>query len=125
LRYTAPLPGTVRIASRDVEVDGMHFEQGARVVILTCNLARDRKVYPDPDRFDITRDCHPKFGRLWYGAGPHRCAGINLAQRELHAFLEALTGLGREIHVVERRAEKFALLPAYSRLVIQASGSRS
>ena len=120
LRFITPLPGTVRIVQRDTIVQGHRLTAGTRLVILTHNLARDEKLFPDPDRFDITRMHNPRAARLWYGAGPHRCAGFNLAQRELKAALSAMVGVGREFRVVKRRASIGALIPAYARLVIQA-----
>jgi cytochrome P450 len=123
LRFVTPLPGTVRIARRDTEVKGHSLSAGSRLVILTCNLSRDTKIYPDPDRFDITRVPHPRAGQPWYGAGPHRCAGIHLAQSELKAILGALAGIGGNFQIVKRRAAVGALLPAYARLVIRSADS--
>ncbi|MCZ6708795.1 MAG: cytochrome P450 [Gammaproteobacteria bacterium] len=119
LRFITPLPATVRIVQRDTVVQGHRLTAHTRLVILTHNLARDEKLFPDPDRFDITRVHNPQAARLWYGAGPHRCAGFNLAQRELKAALHALVGVGRDFRIVKRRASIGALIPAYARLVIQ------
>jgi cytochrome P450 len=114
------LPGTVRITRRSTEVLGHHLTGGSRLVILTCNLARDTNFFPAPDRFDIHRVQHPRAGRPWYGGGPHRCPGINLAQSELKAIFGALAGIGMDLRIIKRRAAVGALLPAYSRLVIRA-----
>ncbi len=119
LRFITPLPGTVRIVRRDVVVRGHRLAAGSRLVILTCNLARDAKLFPDPDRFDIARIHDPRARRLWYGAGPHYCAGFNLAQLELKAVLGATAGLGPDLRIVKRRAAVGALLPAYDQLVVQ------
>ena len=124
LRYVTPLPGTVRIVQRDADVRGHKLSAGSRLVILTCNLARDAKLFPDPDRFDIARKHNPLARRPWYGAGPHRCAGLHLAQRQLHAILSAITGAVSDIRIVKRRASVGALLPAYSQLVGQSANRR-
>lgn len=122
LRFVTPLPGTIRIVRRDATVQGHKLSAGSRLVILTCNLARDAKLFPDPDRFDIARVHDRRARRLWYGAGPHRCAGLHLAQRELHEALRAMTGAARDIRIVKRRAALGALLPAYAQLVVRAAG---
>lgn len=124
LRFVTPLPGTVRIAERDAVVAGHRIPAGSRLVLLTCNMARDPSLYSHPDRFDIERKHDSALGRLWFGAGPHRCAGFHLAQRELIAALAALVGTGREFRVVRRSATRGALLPAYRELFIQATDAR-
>lgn len=121
LRFVAPLPGTVRIVRSDAVVQGHKLTAGSRLLILTCNLARDSKLFPDPNRFDIARKHDPRARRSWYGAGPHRCPGLNLAQRQLHAILSAMTGTVSDIRIVKRRASVGALLPAYAQLTVQAA----
>ena len=121
LRYVTPLPGTVRIVRRDADVQGHKLAAGSRLVILTCNLSRDAKLFPDPDRFDIARSHDPRARRPWYGAGPHRCPGLNLAQRQLQAVLSAIVGAVSDLRIVKRRASFGALLPAYERLIVQAA----
>lgn len=120
LRFVTPLPGTVRIAERDAVVAGRKISAGARVVLLTCNMARDRNLYSHPDKFDIDRPHDTRVGRLWFGAGPHRCAGFHLAQRELITALTAMASCDREFSVVRRRAAYGTLLPAYRELLIQS-----
>lgn len=120
LRFTAPLPGTMRIARHDLKLAGRSFSAGTRMIILTRNLARDAKLFPNPHRFDITRVHDPRSKRLWYGAGPHYCAGVNLAQLQLKAVLAALADSGSPLCIVKRRPTFGALLPAYSQLLVAA-----
>lgn len=121
LRFVAPLPGTVRLVQRDSVVRGHKLTAGSRLILLTSNMARDPKLYPDPDRFDVTRSHNRQAGRLWYGAGPHRCAGFNLAQRELKSILGTMASVKGEFRIVHRRAAVGALIPAYARLIVQSS----
>ena len=48
---------------------------------------RDERRYPDPDRFDVTRN---PSDHLAFGRGIHLCVGHNLAKAEGHAILAAL-----------------------------------
>jgi len=121
LRYTAPLPGTVRIVRRAAIVGGYRLAAGSRIVILTRNLARDPQLFPDPDRFDIGRVQNPRARHLWFGAGPHFCPGFSLAERELEAVLEAIVTEKRDLRIVKRRVAIGALLPSYSQLVVRFS----
>ncbi len=119
LRYITPLPGTVRIVRRAAIVGGYELAAGSRIVILTCNLARDPQLFPDPDRFDIARVHDPRARHLWFGAGPHYCAGFSLAERELKAVLEAMVAEKRDLRIVKRRVAFGTLLPCYSQLVVR------
>jgi cytochrome P450 len=120
LRLTAPLPGTVRIATRDVSLGERRISAGSRLVILTCNMARDPNLYDKPDRFDHRRIHAAGSGRLWFGAGQHRCAGFHLAQCELTTVLTHIAALQRAIRIESRRVSFASLLPAYSQLRISA-----
>jgi cytochrome P450 len=119
LRFITPLPATIRIATRDGRVGSRRIRAGERVVILTCNTARDAKLFPDPDRFDISRVHDPRARHLWYGAGPHFCFGFALAQRELHAVLETLAVAPGMLRIVGRRASRGVLVPAFAHLHIR------
>lgn len=121
LRYTTPVPATVRIAQRDADVRGHRVAAGERLVILTCNLGRDPKLFPDPDRFDPDRKHDPRSRYLWYGAGPHFCLGFPVAQRQLQLVLDALIDVPGELQIVDRRAARHVLVPAYARLNVRVA----
>ena len=48
---------------------------------------RDERHYPDPDRFDVTRN---PIDHLAFGRGVHLCVGHNLAKMEGQAILAEL-----------------------------------
>ena len=119
LRYVTPVPATVRIADRDVMLQGHPVLAGTRMVIFTMNLTRDPEIFSDPFRFDIDRVHDPRGRHLWYGAGPHFCFGFALAQKELQRVLDALVRLPGRLAVVRRRPAFGALLARYDRLDIR------
>ncbi|MFC9431558.1 cytochrome P450 [Streptomyces sp. NPDC056987] len=83
LRYwTVVQHGVARVATRDFELGGCRIVEGDAVVVSLPSVNRDPTVYPDPDRFDITRDVQ---GQLAFGHGVHRCLGsfVAHAQAEL------------------------------------------
>ncbi|WP_019875897.1 cytochrome P450 [Sporichthya polymorpha] len=87
LRWEPPLTSVNRISTQETEVAGVRIPAGA---IVECNMSganRDPAVWPDPDRFDITR---PAAQHLAFAAGPHHCLGVHLARAESRVALTTL-----------------------------------
>jgi cytochrome P450 len=76
-----------RTATQDVELAGTRIPKGAYVAPLLGSANRDERRFPDPDRFDVTRD--PQ-GHVGFGFGKHFCLGASLARMEARVALEAL-----------------------------------
>lgn len=78
----------VRRATTDVELAEVRIAAGTLVIVNTAAANRDPAVYPDPDRFDITRDAVPAM--LTFGGGAHYCLGAALARLEARTLLTHL-----------------------------------
>lgn len=87
VRIEAPLRAFSRITARDTSIAGTRISAGARVLVMYASANRDERVFPDPDRFDITRDASAHVG---FGYGTHGCAGQGLARLETQAILRSL-----------------------------------
>jgi len=88
VRYSSPVVFMRRTLTRDHSVNGQDYRKDDKVVLYYNSANRDEAVYPDPDRFDITRKPNPHVG---FGApGPHYCLGAHLARRELRVMLREL-----------------------------------
>lgn len=87
VRIEAPLRAFTRIAISDTEIAGTHIPAGARLLVMYASANRDERVFPDPDRFDISRDASAHVG---FGYGAHGCAGQGLARLETQAILRSL-----------------------------------
>ncbi|WP_329180653.1 cytochrome P450 [Streptomyces decoyicus] len=88
LRYEPPvqmLPQRTPLA--DIEVAGVTIPQGAPLILLLASGNRDPLRFPDPDRFDPTRDDHQHLG---FGSGVHSCFGAPLARLEAQIALNEL-----------------------------------
>ncbi|MGH4027210.1 MAG: cytochrome P450 [Pseudonocardiaceae bacterium] len=72
--------GLTRYASVDVEVDGITIRAGDTVMFAVQDANEDESVFPDPRRFDITRERNP---HLSLSHGAHFCLGAHLARLEL------------------------------------------
>ena len=87
LRYEAPSQFQGRVALRDSTWHGVVIPSGARVALVTGAACRDEREYPDPDRFDVTRN-HER--ELYFGHGHHVCIGKSLARLETRIALEEI-----------------------------------
>ncbi len=98
LRLYAPYRGFSRTVSRPVVLHGRRIVPGVPVTLVYASANRDESVFSDPDAFVLDR---PNIGRhLAFGAGPHRCLGMNLARLSLRIALEELVRRVRRIEVV-------------------------
>jgi cytochrome P450 len=72
--------GLTRYASADIEVDGVTIRAGDTVMFAVQDANEDEGVFPDPKRFDITRERNP---HLSLSHGAHFCLGAPLARLKL------------------------------------------
>jgi cytochrome P450 len=93
LRWATPVLHFRRTATRDVDLGGQTIKAGDKVVTWYVSANRDEGMFPDPYRFDVTRqpNDHVTFGP----GGPHFCLGAHLARLETKIlFQELLPRLG-------------------------------
>ncbi|MFD0899731.1 cytochrome P450 [Actinomadura sediminis] len=88
VRISTPVIFMRRNVTRDHELGGHRFRRGDKVMLFYGSGNRDETVFPDPDRFDITRSPNPHLG--FGGPGPHFCLGANLARREITVMFREL-----------------------------------
>lgn len=80
--------GAIRTATEDVEVGGELIRKGDVVAVSIPMVNRDETRYPDPYRFDITREA--KRSQLAFGYGIHHCVAAPMARLELQIAYPAL-----------------------------------
>ncbi|WP_063836960.1 cytochrome P450 [Phaeacidiphilus oryzae] len=88
VRCASPVIWMRRTLTADHRMGGHDYRKGDKVLLYYWAANRDPEVFPDPDRFDITRSPNPHVG--FGGAGPHFCLGANLARTEIAAMLREL-----------------------------------
>jgi cytochrome P450 len=99
LRMVAPV-AVVQCQPRvDVEIAGYRLTPDRPRIVFPAGANRDAEVFPDPDRFDISRAPNP---HLAFSAGAHFCLGAPLAR--LHGEV-ALTTLVRPLPDFELAGE--------------------
>lgn len=103
LRLYSPSTGVARTVTAAVEVAGVGFAAGDRVLCALNSGNRDEAVFSAAETFDLDR---PRRPHLAFGAGIHACLGQNLARADLRIFLtEILRRMpGFEIDLERTRA---------------------
>jgi cytochrome P450 len=121
LRHDSPVQITGRTATTDVSVAGRRIRPGSRVTVLLGAANRDPAIFPDPARFDITRDNARE--HLAFSAGAHYCLGAGLARLEAVVALRALTDRFPGLRVSGRpERRELHTLRGYERLPVTPRG---
>ena len=87
LRYHSPVQALFRKTTQVVDIAGTTIPANATVMPLLASANRDARKFPDPERFDLTRNAD---GHVALGHGVHFCLGAPLARVEAKVALEAL-----------------------------------
>ncbi|WP_432087039.1 cytochrome P450 family protein [Streptomyces sp. bgisy095] len=89
LRYATPNHTAIRrFPTADVEIGDTVVPAGDTVLLCLVSAHRDPLRYPDPDRFDITRQDK---AHLALGQGLHYCLGAPLARLQIRVALDVIT----------------------------------
>ena len=122
MRFNPSVPFMLRIATQDVQLRGQTLRKGDRVFLGMAAANRDPAVFPNPDRFDVTRD-HLHQKHVSFGFGAHACLGAGVGRRELEIAFEVI--LERMPYVLldesqpPRRRAPALLFSGYESLPIQ------
>lgn len=87
VRLNTPIRAFTRKLADDADVAGVALKRGERVLMVFGAANRDPARFPDPDRFDVTRDVR---GHVGFGHGVHACLGMHLARLEMTCLFNAL-----------------------------------
>jgi cytochrome P450 len=113
LRLEAPIQGFSRYVASDYDMDGIMLPAESRAILFYGAANRDGPKFPDPHRLDIPRD---SINHLAFGAGPHVCAGINLARLEMNAIFSSLAKMVRRFHIEHEERIVNNVLRGFARL---------
>ncbi|HEX5945615.1 MAG TPA: cytochrome P450 [Acidimicrobiales bacterium] len=98
LRLDPPFIAIARVATCDTEIGGQAIAAGQRVLVYWASANRDEAEFACPHAFDLDRESNR---HLSFGAGPHRCAGSNLARMNLRIALEELLRRLHDVRLAE------------------------
>ena len=87
IRWVTPVQHFMRTATEDYTLRGRRIEKGQSVQLLYISGNRDEDIWPDPFKFDISRENNR---HVAFGYGAHVCLGQHLAKMEIRAFFKEL-----------------------------------
>jgi pimeloyl-[acyl-carrier protein] synthase len=87
LRLITPTTFTGVTPRTDADIDGVACPAGKPRLLFLAAANRDPATFPDPDRFDISREPNP---HLSFSAGGHFCLGAPLARMHGEVALSTL-----------------------------------
>ena len=102
LRYDPPVKSLQRIAAEDLELRDKVIRKLDRARWFIPSANRDPDKFPEPDRFDVTRDPNP---HVAFGSGIHHCLGATLARVEGQEAFTALVERFPELHLETEELE--------------------
>lgn len=88
LRFAPPVLNTSRYATEDVNINGFEIKKGEQVVFWVGSANRDKKIFGNPNVFDIHRENSNK--HLTFGYGVHYCLGAHLGKLEIFLGIKNL-----------------------------------
>jgi len=95
-----------RVAAEDFEFRGKQIKKGDVVFLWILSANQDPKVFPAPERLDLTR---PNIAAaMTFGPGLHHCVGHYLARVELEVFFRTFLPRFSKIEILD---EPLAVLP--------------
>jgi cholest-4-en-3-one 26-monooxygenase len=87
LRWVSPISHFTRVATEDVEINGVTIPAGEQVALYFASANRDEDVFEDPFEFRVDRRPNQ---HLAFGFGEHFCMGAHLARVEIELVYKHL-----------------------------------
>ncbi len=88
LRHDTPVHGLFRTNNTPIRLGDLDVPQDAKICLMWGSANRDPALFPEPERFDITRDLKDLRRNLAFGQGLHKCLGAPLARMECRIAAE-------------------------------------
>ncbi|MGM4903339.1 cytochrome P450 [Tardiphaga sp. 866_E4_N2_1] len=115
IRLESPIRGLTRVSTREMTYGDQTISPGSRFLLLYASANRDESKWPDPERFDVTRDAREHLG---FGFGSHVCVGMHLARLEIMALVKAFARRVRRFELGEPKRAVNNVLRGFERLPV-------
>ncbi len=97
LRFESPVQTFFRTTTCETQLGNARLGEGEKILLFFGAANRDRRQWPQPDRFDIARNAG---GHVAFGSGIHGCVGQMVARLEGEVVLTVLAERVRQIEIV-------------------------
>ena len=102
IRWQSPVTHMRRTALADAEVGGQRIAKGDKVVLWYISANRDESMFPEAERFDVTRANARR--HLAFGHGVHRCVQVGITgEQDAQGIRHNLPRLGQQLRPTHLR----------------------
>ena len=106
LRYRSPVQGLFRRTTQEITIGGAQkIPSGQGIIVWLGSANHDELVFPDPEKFDISRIPHAH-SHVGFGHGIHFCLGAPLARLEARVALKIILERLQNLELDESKAIK-------------------
>jgi cytochrome P450 len=112
LRYRSPVQAVFRTTKEQVTIgESQKIPPGQGIVVWLGSANHDESVFPDPEKFDISRIPHGH-SHVGFGQGIHFCLGAPLARLECCVALKIILERLRDLELDSSKTETIKALPS-------------
>jgi cytochrome P450 len=96
LRLYGPATDNFRLCSKDIEINGIKFRKGTRVLMPVYPVHHSEEYFPEPEKFLPERFLKENSGSITpftfraFGGGSRQCIGQRFAMNEMKACMAKL-----------------------------------
>ena len=112
LRYRSPIQAIFRRTAQEVTIGGQKIPSDQDIIAMIGSANHDELVFPDPEKFDISRIPHGHF-HVGFGHGIHFCLGAPLARLEGSTVLKIMLDRLLDLELDESKKEAIKPLPSF------------
>jgi cytochrome P450 len=104
LRYQSPVQAIPRRTAQEVTIGGQKITSGQDIIAMIGSANHDESVFPDPEKFDISRIPHGH-SHMGFGHGIHFCLGAPLARLEGSIVLKIILDRLQNLEIDDSKKE--------------------
>jgi cytochrome P450 len=104
LRYRSPVQFLGRRTTQEVPIGEQKIPSGQSIIVWLGSANHDELVFPDPEKFDISRKPHGH-SHVGFGNGIHFCLGAPLARLEANIAIKLILERLQDLELDESKKE--------------------
>ncbi len=104
LRYRSPVQFMGRRTTQEVSIGEQKIPSGQSIIVWLGSANHDELVFPDPEKFDISRKPHGH-SHVGFGHGIHFCLGAPLARLEANIAIKIILERLQDLELDDSKKE--------------------